>query len=110
MIAEALAAKITFETDSLAYTVKKYFDGLSDQLLKTPGDLELLQRLSDSATLLQVLPFDVNLWKTQNNYYVMLTTVLPEMKKRADEKNKPWIEKFHALGNQLGFHVNGNSG
>jgi alpha-amylase/alpha-mannosidase (GH57 family) len=110
LIAEARAAKISFETDSLAYTVKKHFDRLSDQLLKSPDDLDLLQRLSDSAGLLGILPFEVNLWKTQNNYYVMLTTVLPEIKKRADEKNKPWIEKFHALGDKLGFHVNGNCG
>ena len=110
LIAEARAAKVSFETDSLAYTVKKHFDQLSDQFLKTPDDLELLQRLSDSAALLHVLPFEVNLWKTQNNYYVMLTSVLPEIKKRADEKNKVWVEKFRALGDKLGFHVNGNSG
>jgi alpha-amylase/alpha-mannosidase (GH57 family) len=108
LLAEARIAKITFETDSLAYAVKKYFDQLSDQLLKTPDDYELLQRLSDSAILLHVLPFEVNLWKTQNNYYVMLTTILPEVQKRADEKSKTWIEKFRALGEQLGFHLNGN--
>jgi alpha-amylase/alpha-mannosidase (GH57 family) len=110
LIAEARVAKISFETDSLAYTVKKYFDGLSDQFLKTPQDLDLFQRLSDSATLLHVLPFEVNLWKTQNNYYVMLTTVLPKMQNHAGEKNKAWIEKFRALGDKLGFHFNGNSG
>lgn len=90
--------------------MKKHYDQLSDQLLKTPDDFELLQRLSDSATLLHVLPFEVNLWKTQNDYYVMLTTVLPKMQKRAGEKNKAWIEKFRALGDKLGFHVNGNYG
>jgi alpha-amylase/alpha-mannosidase (GH57 family) len=110
LIAEARAAKVSFETDSLAYTVKRHFDQLSDQFLKTPDDLDLLQRLSGSATLLQTLPFEVNLWKTQNNYYIMLSTVLPEMEKYADEKKKPWIEKFRALGKQLGFHANGNSG
>jgi len=110
LIAEARAAKIPFETDSLAYTVKKHFEQLSGQFLKTPDDLELLQRLSDSAGLLRVLPFEVNLWKAQNDYYVMLTAVLPKMQKRADEKNKTWIEKFRALGDKLGFHVNGNSG
>jgi len=109
LLAEGRAAKITFETDGLAYVVKKHFDRLSDHFLKTPGDMDLLQRLSDSAGLLQVLPFEVNLWKTQNNYYLMLNTTLPEMRKNSDEKNRPWIDKFCALGDKLGFHINGNS-
>jgi hypothetical protein len=33
---------------------------------------------------------------------------LPEMKIRDDEKSKTWTEKFLALGEQLGFHVEKN--
>jgi alpha-amylase/alpha-mannosidase (GH57 family) len=107
LLAEARMANIAVETDSLAYAVKKYFDQLSDQFLKAPEDLDLLQRLTDSAALLPLLPFEANLWKTQNNYYVMLTTILPEVQKRDGEKSGAWIGKFLSLGDQLGFHVNG---
>ena len=108
LIAEAGAAKIPIETDALAFAVKKHLDGLSDELLKSPEDLDLLQRFANSAALLPQLSFGVNLWKSQNIYDQLQAKVLPEMKNRGDEKSKAWTEKFLALGEQLGFHVEKN--
>jgi hypothetical protein len=108
LIAEARAVKIPLETDSLAFVVKKHLDRLSDEFFKSPEDFDLLQRFANSAALLAVLPFGVNLWKPQNAYDQLQAKVLPEMKSRADEKSKTWIEKFLALGEQLGFHVQKN--
>ncbi len=97
--------KATLDGDVLAFSIKKHLDRLSDELRKSPEDLELLQRLIDSTALLPIQPFSVNLWKPQNIYNQLATRLLPEIKERSDEKSKTWIEKFRVLGEQLGFHI-----
>jgi alpha-amylase/alpha-mannosidase (GH57 family) len=105
LLAEAQRGNVPLETDALAYAVKKHFDHLSDQLFKSPDDLDLLQRFTNSAALLPLLPFRVNLWKAQNIYDQLHARVFPEMKNHDGEKSKTWTEKFQTLGQQLGFHV-----
>jgi hypothetical protein len=107
LVNEARLSNAALEKDALAFTAKKHFERLSDELSKTPENFEVLQRLSDSAALLPTLPFEVNLWKPQNVYFQLSNTVLPEMKQRGDEKSKAWAEKFLLLGEKLGFHVQG---
>lgn len=105
LIVEAQATKAVLEKSVLAFTVKKHLDRLSDELFKSPEDLDLLQRLAHSTALLPLLPFEVNLWKPQNIYDQLQSGIFAEIKKRADEKSRTWTEKFEALGGQLGFHV-----
>jgi alpha-amylase/alpha-mannosidase (GH57 family) len=105
LLAEARTTKATLESKTLAFAIKKHFDRLSDELSKSPEDLDVLERLKNSAALLPLIPAEVNLWKPQNVYDQLQTGVLPEIKNRADEKSKAWTEKFRALGEQLGFHV-----
>lgn len=105
LLAEARTNNAVLETDTLAFEVKKHLDRLSDELLKSPENFDVLQRLIGSAALVKILPFGVNLWKPQNVYDQLAAKVLPEMKVRADEKSKTWTEKFQTLGEQLGFHV-----
>jgi len=105
LLAEARLANITIENDSLAFAVKKNLDHLSGELFKTPEDFDLLSRFTNAAALLPLLPFGVNLWKPQNIYDQLAAKNLLEMKSRADEKSKAWVEKFLTLGEQLGFHV-----
>ncbi|HEV2694662.1 MAG TPA: DUF3536 domain-containing protein [Verrucomicrobiae bacterium] len=105
LLAEAKTAKAVLESDVLAFAIKKHFDRLSDQLVKSPEDLDVLQRLNTSAGLLPQLPFSINLWKIQNTYDQLQAKVFPEVKNRNDDKSKVWADKFLTLGGQLGFHV-----
>jgi alpha-amylase/alpha-mannosidase (GH57 family) len=106
LVEEGRAAKITFDAPTLAYAVKLHLDRLADQFLKSPGDLEVLQRFSDSVGLARELPFEeINLWRPQNTFHGMLATTLPETRNRADDKSKVWVEKFFQLGERLGFRV-----
>jgi alpha-amylase/alpha-mannosidase (GH57 family) len=109
LVTLARETNATIEKDALAFAVKRHFDRLSDELLKSPEDLELLQRFSNSAGLLPSLPTGVNLWKAQNIYDRLRSTLVPQMEERADAKSSAWIEKFQTLGEQLGFHVERNS-
>jgi len=105
LLAEAKTARVALESDALAFAVKKHLDRLSEELDRSPEDLDVLQRLTASAGLLPQLPFGVNLWKPQNIYDQLQARILPAMKEGADEKSRQWTEKFLTLGGQLGFHV-----
>jgi alpha-amylase/alpha-mannosidase (GH57 family) len=106
LLAECQAMKVPLERDVLAYACKGYFDRLSERLLKTPEDVELLRRLIDAAKLARELPFDTNLWKPQNVYFDISRAIRPEWLKRAAQGEEParqWLSLFAALGEALGF-------
>jgi hypothetical protein len=106
LVSQAQATNATIEKDALAFAVKKHFDRLSDEFLKSPEDLELLQRFSNSAGLLPLLPIRVNLWKSQNIYDQLKATVFPRIDERiVNGKSIVWRDKFLTLGEQLGFHI-----
>ncbi len=105
LLNELRSAKATVDGNTLTYAVRKHLDQLSDELLKSPEDPELLQRLCASAGLLGTLPFQVNVWKPQNTYDRLRATHLPDMQTRDDEKSKTWVKYFLTLGQQLGFQV-----
>jgi Domain of unknown function (DUF3536) len=105
LVDEARQTNARIEEDRLAFAVKKHFDRLSDELLKSPEDLDLLQRLSNSAALLPILPHRVNLWKAQNVYDQLRATVLPQLEERINGKAESWTDKFLTLGENLGFHI-----
>lgn len=108
LVDEAKKTNARIEEAQLAFAVKKHFDRLSEELLKAPEDLDLLDRFANSAALLPVLPHPVNLWKAQNIYDQLRATVLPHLEERLNGKADAWKEKFLTLGEQLGFHINRN--
>ena len=109
LVEQARGINAAIEKGELGFAVKKHFDRLSEELLKSPEDLDLLQRFSNSAALLPLLPAEVNLWKAQNVYDQLRAKVLPQVQERADGKSGIWTEKFLVLGERLGFHVERNS-
>jgi alpha-amylase/alpha-mannosidase (GH57 family) len=105
LINEVRVTNTPLDKDELAFTVKKHFDRLSEELAKAPNNLEVLQRFSDSTALLPLLPFQVDLWKPQNVYFQLAGSILPGTKNREDDASKAWTEKFLQLGERLGFHL-----
>jgi alpha-amylase/alpha-mannosidase (GH57 family) len=108
LLAECQAMKVPLEQEILNYACKGYFDRLSDQLLKKPDEIEILQRLIDAAKLARDFTFETNLWKAQNVYFEISRTIRPEWSERAeqgDEAAKKWESLFDELGKALGFSV-----
>jgi hypothetical protein len=105
LLQEASNLNAVLEKDQIAFAVKKHFDRLSEELQKTPEDLEILQHFTASAALIPLMPFGINLWKPQNAYDQLREKILPEIKERTDEKSKTWVGNFTLLGRQLGFHI-----
>ena len=108
LLEEAEATRVQLDREGLSYVVGKSLEHIAHGLLEQPHDLRLLQSWSDLATLTASLPFDVNLWKSQNVFYELLNTVYPAVRERAnngDEEARQWADMFAALGNQLSVVV-----
>lgn len=108
LLQEAQRTNVSLDADMLGYVMKSHLDRRADELARQPEDRELLQRFLTAAQLLQTLPFEINLWKPQNIYFVLQRGVLPGMRNRArqgDEAARDWEEKFVKLGDYLHFRL-----
>ena len=75
------------------------------QLSKAPANPELLHRADVLVALIQMLPFPVNYWESQNIYYQMLQNELPSRLNNEDEISVAWVKRFVALGEKLRVSV-----
>ena len=108
LLEEAESTRVQLDREGLSYAVGKSLEQVAYELLEQPHDVSVLQAWSDLATLTSQLPFDVNLWKSQNVFYELLNTVYPAVRERAeagDEEARRWAELFTALGDQLAVVV-----
>ena len=88
--------------------MRKAIKRLSERLLENPDDIELMKKLEAAAGLARSLPFEVNVWRAQNNYYHMLQNTFPHWVSKlaqGDTGAKEWIEHFVGLGRNLSVKV-----
>jgi alpha-amylase/alpha-mannosidase (GH57 family) len=108
LLAECERDKVPMNTEVLAYALKGHLDRVGVRFEKAPEDVDFLRYFTAVAQLARDIPFEVNLWKTQNGYFRMLGSIYPEMRRRAaegDETARQALELFRALGDYLGFEV-----
>jgi len=95
---------VDLDMDGLAYDFKVSLEGMIAAFTQAPEDTTRLQELVDAVTLARSMPFTVELWQTQNQYYEMLNSTRLGYQQRADsgdEAAKAWLAAFHNLGEQL---------
>ncbi|MCI0536702.1 MAG: hypothetical protein L0Z50_15905 [Verrucomicrobiales bacterium] len=100
--------QVSLDSDTLAYALKGHLGRLSAAFEQTPTDPGLLSYFVEVARLAHDLPFEVNLWKTQDVYFRMLGAVGEEVWSRAnagDQAAQEWVGQVQALGQHLGFNV-----
>ena len=113
LLEEARTDNVELNREALGYAIKSYLDRQLEQLIEAPDDLPLLTRTAEIAEIVRMMDFEVNLWKTQNLYFSLLSTVVPDHREKADHGDaaaKEWLHHFLKLGDQLGFKVNGMNG
>jgi hypothetical protein len=106
LLAECRANNVNLDCDTLGYAAKGFLERLSDQFAREPNNRDLLQQLVNVTDVVSKLPFKVNLWKPQNEFYLMSTTALPEAQKKAetgDVEARAWVRDFCEVGLKLGF-------
>jgi alpha-amylase/alpha-mannosidase (GH57 family) len=108
LLDEAEATRIQLDREGLGYVVERAIERLAHAFLEHPRDIERLEQWVEMASLTEALPFDVNLWKTQNVFYDLARSVYPAMRERGeegDEAARRWLQLFTALGAQLSVAV-----
>jgi len=80
---------------------------MTARLKEHPQDVDLMERIAMALELLGQLQLEIDLWKTQNMYFVMGRTIYPEIAAQAagDALAKRWAEAFAHLGEALKVNV-----
>ncbi len=108
LLEEARTQSVSLDGETLGFALRRTIKKLSEQFLENPDDTGLMKKLEAAAGLARSLPFEVNVWRTQNNYYQMLQKVYPERLQKAmqgDGAAREWVEHFVALGRNLSVKV-----
>ncbi len=89
LLEEARLAGANLDATALGLSLAANIERLAEQLLEEPDDLSHIERLNKAAQLVRTLPFEVNLWKTQNICYKILHTHCSDLKEKAgpDDQN-----------------------
>jgi hypothetical protein len=101
---------LTLDLPGLGFVLQQSMERRARQLRHHPTRITPLERLNGLAELYNynLLPFTVNLRKTQNDVYHVLHTTYPEMvaaSKAGDALAQHWVGAFRTLGKALSVHV-----
>ena len=98
---------VAIDAATVEFAFRHNLERIAERLAADPSESSLKQ-LQTAASIIQFLPFSVDLWKVQNIYYALLQNLLPKMRQaqaRGDEAAKTWVDSFAALGRQLGIKL-----
>lgn len=104
LLKQAKSESVTLDHQTLAFTLKTTGERLVARIGKNPYDLATLRQLDAAVHLARSLPFEVDVWKAQNEYYRMLEETLPEFESQFEsggEDARAWLEVFSSLGDHL---------
>ena len=108
LLEEARLAGATLDATALGLLLAVNIEHLAEQLLEQPDDLSRMERLNSAAKLVRTLPFEVNLWKTQNTCYKLLHTYWSDFKEKAglgDKNAQEWIRNCAVLAENFRLRV-----
>jgi alpha-amylase/alpha-mannosidase (GH57 family) len=98
---------VTLDAAGLEMAVRRRAERTAEALAGQPKSFAHLQELDSVVSLIQSLPFEVNLRKVQNIFYTLLQDVYSDIKERAkkDKKARSWAKVFGPLGEKLMIRV-----
>ena len=111
-VAAILSVILAAGAMALGFVLKKTLRRLSEKFLEDPDNMDLLIKFETAARMAKDLPFEVNVWRAQNNFYSMLEQTLPEKESRArtdDADARAWVDHFVSLGRNLSVKVDAPS-
>ena len=112
LLEEAAKAGVQLDEATLEFALRRKIEQLASRFQEQPADPDLLQALDAAAELAGSMPFEVNLWTTQNIYYETMRNLYPEFLARGehgDETAQAWANQFRSLGQKLRVRVDAGS-
>jgi hypothetical protein len=108
LLKEAGETGIALDADTLEFAFRETIEKMAERLADNPSDLSLIKRIEAAAGLVGSLPFQVNLWRTQNIFYEILQKVYEAFRQKGemgDKKAIEWLKHFRMLGAKLYIRV-----
>jgi alpha-amylase/alpha-mannosidase (GH57 family) len=105
---EAARSGVALDSAGLGYALGQTIERIAAEFHATPRDVSLLQHLESAVGLARDLPFEVDVWETQNLYYELLQSAYGEFQEEAALgylDARQWLAAFKSLGRKLGFRV-----
>jgi alpha-amylase/alpha-mannosidase (GH57 family) len=99
---------VAIDDATMEFEFRRNLERMASRLSEQPTDLSLLRNLDTAASLLARLPFAIDQWQLQNDYYKLLKNTFPRMrdkKGRRDELAQAWTDAFLSLGKKIAVHV-----
>ncbi len=94
---------VSLDDATLAFTARNSLERMASRFFDSPETLEELQRLRRRVRLVLSLPFEVNLWRLQNLYFLGVKRLLAV--KKDHPASKDWLDEILSLGNDLSIHL-----
>lgn len=108
LLDEARNQSVTLDGTTLGFALRRSIKRLTEQLVADDSNLDLIKRLEAASGLARNLPFEVSIWRAQNNYYQIFQKTFPqrvEQAQQGDAAAREWVEHFAALGTNLSVKV-----
>jgi alpha-amylase/alpha-mannosidase (GH57 family) len=108
ILREARGVGVTFDAEPLEFAFRRSLERAATRLLDDPDDPEPLGRVDAALSLLDELPFKVNLRTAQNICYHLKEVQWPRMRKRAeagDEAARSWTDRFGRVCRKLWVRI-----
>jgi hypothetical protein len=99
LIRDAAMEGVTLDGATLAFNARLSLEELAGRFFDSPDSLESLLLLRKKVRLVIAMPFEVELWKVQNQYFHLMKRLLREA------PSPEWLEEFRALGDDLSIRI-----
>jgi hypothetical protein len=99
-------AHVPLDGPTLSFTFRQTIERLALELLESPEEDGVMERLGSLLALRSSLPFEIDVWKAQNSYYRLRKRLMPDLQKLAaagDTEAQKRIASLRSLGQKLQF-------
>jgi len=101
---EAQKVGVSLDVTTLEFALRRRVEQAALQWKHQASDLKALKEFQALIAFAQRLPFDVDLWTSQNLYYEVRETLYRKMREQSthgDETAQAWLSLFRSLGEDL---------
>lgn len=108
LIDETRRWPVKIDTTTIEFVASSWLNLLMERLYQQPEDIRLFEKIDKTLEVLKPLSLSLDLWKAQNNYFLVgkdFYNIMKEKAEKGDKSAKRWVESFLKLGYYLNIKV-----
>lgn len=94
---------VNLDPAGLEIALRQRLNAAVEQWARKPGDLHLLELAESVAAVARVVPFEVNLWNSQNVYYDLVQAISAHARLRPGNGADGLLQQLAGMGERLGL-------